>query len=43
MFGADLIYESVEIIADKFRAFDKMEKTLNGKGEELDEEIKKLM
>jgi hypothetical protein len=38
----DLIYESVEIIADKFRAFDKMEKALEGKGKELDKEIKKL-
>jgi len=37
-----LIYESVEIIAEQFRVVDRMNKTLKGKGQELDAEMKKL-
>lgn len=38
----DLIYESVEIIADQFRLVDRMNKTLQAKGEDVEEEMKKM-
>jgi len=40
--AADLIYESVKIIADQFRLVDRMNETLQAKSKDVDEEMKKL-